>query len=181
MKTKHSVALQPKLTNTPIGFPWSAEHKSHPPPPKKSTVYLNLIPVKSDLNRSENAEVAFTGNSWRTLVLCLSPLFSQGLKILLFRPEVVIYHTLYATICWDVRTHYRGLGEPCHGLVGEAEDKLLHLSGPAPSSPIKARTDRYTDSYWTPSKLRGFIVHLSTHFKNINLNTFGERGAKILQ
>lgn len=39
---------------------------------KKSTVYLNLILVKSDLGRSENAEVAFTGNSWRTLVPCLS-------------------------------------------------------------------------------------------------------------
>lgn len=56
------------------------------PPHKKSTVYLNRIPVKISLQLKWNAEVAVRNNSWRTLVFCLSfsllrvetPLFRTG-------------------------------------------------------------------------------------------------------
>lgn len=60
---------------------------------KMSTVYLNLKPVKFHSSWSENAEVAFMDNSWRTLV-SVSPFLSPGLQMLLFRQEVVIHHTL---------------------------------------------------------------------------------------
>lgn len=59
------------LPKLPIGPLESAEPKrffSY----KTSTVYLNLIPAKIHFSWSENAEVAFTDNSWRTLALCLS-------------------------------------------------------------------------------------------------------------
>lgn len=74
MKTNHSVPLQPKLTVSSPNFllvPLN-QLSTRGFVYKKSTVYLNLIPVKSDFSWSENAEVAFTDNSWRTLVPCLS-------------------------------------------------------------------------------------------------------------
>lgn len=188
MKTKHSVALQPKLTNIPIGLIWSAEPEVSPHPfysYKKSTVYLNLIPVKLDLNRSENAEVAFTGNSWRTLVPCLSLFLPRVENSAVQTGSRHIPHTVWCDDMPRCKNTLQRIRRALQWFSWRSRVRTLELLRPCSLHlPIKHTADRYPDSYRTPfddSKWRGFIVHLSTHFQNINLNTFGEWVTKVLQ
>lgn len=122
----------------------------HPLPHKKSTVYLNLIPVRSELSWSENAEVAFMGNSWRVLVRCLSLSLPRVENSAVQTGSCHIPHTVWYNMLGCKRTLQRtGRSLSCFGWWVTV--MILYLSGPPPSSSIiKSRIDKYAESYRTP-------------------------------
>lgn len=143
--TSQSFLLAPWNQLSPRGFSY-----------KKSTVDLNLIPVKFHFSWSENAEVAFTDNSWRTLALCLS--FSpKGWKLRC--SDRKSSYTTHFTVRerWDRRASCRGLRRVWRGFVQEHIVAALWTPGvsspPQCSSRVRDAHPELTSTHFTLWKL----------------------------